>query len=375
MVYVIAHILPCLLLAFLLGCLLAYLLRKVWKDAVVKSFLLPDFRQFARLSDLPNASKFALKSELPTAPDLSGYALKSELPKAPDLAGYALKSELPKGEFLTAEALTPLLAWKSEVGDLSQYARRSEIPDVSQFALKSELPKLPDLSPFALKADLPKPADLSGYALKSEIPAIAPSADMSQYALKSELPRFPDVSGFALKSETTTAPDLTGYVRKADLPDLSGYLRKQDVATLLAEKEQEIAALRAALAHEAADRASEIERLEALLHGNGASVAVNGEPAVVAPPPPIQTEHAKKPDNLQLIWGIGPVLARRLHSLGVHHFSQIAQWTERDVASFQEKLETVPDRIHRDEWIQQAARLQYEANPKEVRPPDARREK
>ena len=60
--------------------------------------------------------KYALKSELPAAPDLSGYALKSELPEEPDLSGYALKSELPT------------------------------VPDLSGYALKSELPAAPDLS-------------------------------------------------------------------------------------------------------------------------------------------------------------------------------------------------------------------------------------
>ena len=120
MLFVISQILPCLLGSLALGAAFGYLFKKLLQNMIPQPDRLPDF---------------------------SHFALKSDLPKAADLGKYALKSELPSGEFLTASALAPVMAWKSEVGDPKAYLRKTELPsgpDLSGYALKSELPKLPD---------------------------------------------------------------------------------------------------------------------------------------------------------------------------------------------------------------------------------------
>ena len=63
------------------------------------------------------------------------------------------------------------------------------------------------------------------------------------------------------------------------------------------------------------------------------------------------------PDDLKLIVGIGPVLERMLHSLGIMTFRQIARWTDREVAEFDAKLPEFPGRIVRDQWVTQARAL------------------
>jgi predicted flap endonuclease-1-like 5' DNA nuclease len=73
-------------------------------------------------------------------------------------------------------------------------------------------------------------------------------------------------------------------------------------------------------------------------------------------PPPILLG-AAEPDDLKLIVGIGPVLERMLHNLGIGTFRQIAHWTERDVAAFDAKLVEFPGRIVRDQWVTQARAL------------------
>jgi predicted flap endonuclease-1-like 5' DNA nuclease len=73
-------------------------------------------------------------------------------------------------------------------------------------------------------------------------------------------------------------------------------------------------------------------------------------------PPPILAG-VGEPDDLKLIVGVGPVLERMLHSLGVATFRQIARWTERDVAEFDAKLPEFPGRIVRDQWVTQARAL------------------
>ena len=73
-------------------------------------------------------------------------------------------------------------------------------------------------------------------------------------------------------------------------------------------------------------------------------------------PPPILMGTAE-PDDLKLIVGIGPVLERMLHNLGISTFRQIARWNRRDIAEFDAKLPEFPGRIVRDQWVTQARAL------------------
>ena len=63
------------------------------------------------------------------------------------------------------------------------------------------------------------------------------------------------------------------------------------------------------------------------------------------------------PDDLKLIVGVGPVLERMLHQLGVATFRQIAYWTPRDIDEFDARLPEFPGRIRRDGWVTQARAL------------------
>ena len=63
------------------------------------------------------------------------------------------------------------------------------------------------------------------------------------------------------------------------------------------------------------------------------------------------------PDDLKLIVGIGPVLERMLHQLGITTYRQIARWSERDVNDFDARLPEFPGRIRRDTWVTQAREL------------------
>ena len=192
---------------------------------------------------------YALKSDVPTAPDLTGYAKTADVNKELDtkadktaLADYALKSELPAMPDLSAYA---------KVTALENYATKQAL---DSYALKTDLP---DLTGYAKKTDLPAPVDLTGYAKKSELPDVSnleTHADhandvkkinetLETYAKKSELP---DISGletkadheadvdklnkaldnkadktaladYALKKDVPAAPDLTAYAKTADL--------------------------------------------------------------------------------------------------------------------------------------------------------------
>jgi predicted flap endonuclease-1-like 5' DNA nuclease len=58
-------------------------------------------------------------------------------------------------------------------------------------------------------------------------------------------------------------------------------------------------------------------------------------------------------DDLKRIRGIGPANEKKLHGLGVYHFSQIAAWTEEN-AKWAGSFMAFPGRIEREEWIAQA---------------------
>ena len=62
------------------------------------------------------------------------------------------------------------------------------------------------------------------------------------------------------------------------------------------------------------------------------------------------------PDDLKKISGVGPALEKKLHSLGVTKFDQVANFSDEDI----EKVDSALDfkgRIQRDDWIGQARSL------------------
>ena len=63
-----------------------------------------------------------------------------------------------------------------------------------------------------------------------------------------------------------------------------------------------------------------------------------------------------EPDNLKKIRGIGPQNERRLHALGIWHFSQIAAWSEDNVKWVGSYL-AFAGRIDREKWVAQARDL------------------
>lgn len=63
-----------------------------------------------------------------------------------------------------------------------------------------------------------------------------------------------------------------------------------------------------------------------------------------------------KSDNLQRLSGVGPKNEKILHSLGIFHFDQIANWTASEVNWVDDHLK-FNGRIGREEWVNQARLL------------------
>jgi predicted flap endonuclease-1-like 5' DNA nuclease len=62
-------------------------------------------------------------------------------------------------------------------------------------------------------------------------------------------------------------------------------------------------------------------------------------------------------DDLTRIKGVGPKLSRLLGELGVTSYSQIAGWSEADIAAIDASLGSFAGRPTRDSWVEQAALL------------------
>ena len=63
---------------------------------------------------------------------------------------------------------------------------------------------------------------------------------------------------------------------------------------------------------------------------------------------------AAEADDLKDIVGVGPFLERKLHSLGIYTFRQIANFTKEDAARVNSIIEFFPGRIEHDHWVSQS---------------------
>ncbi len=66
-----------------------------------------------------------------------------------------------------------------------------------------------------------------------------------------------------------------------------------------------------------------------------------------------------KSDDLTQINGVGPKINETLHSLGIHHFSQIAKFSRENIAWVDNYL-SFKGRIDREDWVGQAKKLAKE---------------
>ena len=60
-------------------------------------------------------------------------------------------------------------------------------------------------------------------------------------------------------------------------------------------------------------------------------------------------------DDLKLIYGVGPVLEKMLHKLGIYYFKQVATWKEADIEWVDDQMEFFKGRIRREDWLGSAA--------------------
>lgn len=76
----------------------------------------------------------------------------------------------------------------------------------------------------------------------------------------------------------------------------------------------------------------------------------------MARPKGLPVPRGGKPDNLQMISGIGPKNEKVLNNLGFYHFDQIAAWTPGQIGWIDDHLK-FHGRVERQRWVRQAILL------------------
>ena len=74
-------------------------------------------------------------------------------------------------------------------------------------------------------------------------------------------------------------------------------------------------------------------------------------------PENLLSEAPSEIDDLKNVKGIGPKFEGLLNSYGIYKFEQLAAFTPRDVEWLAAQLGSFPDRIDRDDWVNQAGIL------------------
>jgi predicted flap endonuclease-1-like 5' DNA nuclease len=70
-------------------------------------------------------------------------------------------------------------------------------------------------------------------------------------------------------------------------------------------------------------------------------------------------------DDLKLIKGIGPNIEEKLNEVGIYNYTQISNFTSKDIEDLTELIKFFPGRIERDNWVGQAYKLLNGNNKKE----------
>ncbi len=87
------------------------------------------------------------------------------------------------------------------------------------------------------------------------------------------------------------------------------------------------------------------------------AVAKGAEDAGNGTRPEMLKKAKGKADDLKQIKGVGPKLEKMLNALGVHHYWQIANWSDEELAWVDDNLEGFRGRASRDDWVAQAKAL------------------
>lgn len=162
---------------------------------------------------------------------LSTYALRTELSEKADASDVTTLRNQMSSKANVSDVYTKAEVYtKSEVSaTVSTLALKSEVPDVTAYAKKTDVPSLVDLSDYAKKSDVSGLVDLSTYAKKSTVDAL--TTQMANKLDKADASEVLGMENYALKAELDV---VDGKVDdKLDVTSATSMLKKADLNTEL----------------------------------------------------------------------------------------------------------------------------------------------
>jgi predicted flap endonuclease-1-like 5' DNA nuclease/1,2-phenylacetyl-CoA epoxidase PaaB subunit len=132
-----------------------------------------------------------------------------------------------------------------------------------------------------------------------------------------------------------------------ELEPLKGRAAEAERLSAKLKELEQLTGLPARLAAAESRIATLIEERDAALQAAKASPSRSARPSKAAD----DSNDPNRPDDLKKIKGIGPVLEKKLASIGVVSFEQIARWTPDEADAVQKQLPELKDRIRRDNWV------------------------
>ena len=180
---------------------------------------------YAKKSELPDISGLETKADHEADVDKLNKALDNKADKTA-LADYALKKDVPAAPDLTAYAKTAdLAAYETSANHKADIDKLNKALEAK--ADVSAIPALPDMSQYALKTDL-KNVDLTGYLTKDDADRLlgekANESELTEYAKKTDLPPVPNLTVYAKVTDVAKALN-----NKADNDALREYAKTADV--------------------------------------------------------------------------------------------------------------------------------------------------
>ena len=285
------------------------------------------------------------------------YAAASEVDDTKDAPKAAKAADAPSAEEKAEdarEAVVEAASLGASDAELTQlgidYAAASEVDDTKD-APKAE--KAADAPTAEEKAEDAREAVVEAASLG------ASDAELTQlgtdYAAASEADDTKDAPKAEKAADAPTAEEKAEDAREAVVEAASLGASDAELTQLGTDY--------AAASEAALDEAGMAAAIAALPAGASAEDRAN---AVGARPTLLKKPRGGKADDLKKIKGIGKVLEGKLNDLGIHHFEQIANWTQKEV-NWVTTFLSFRGRIEREEWIPQAKGL-LSANAQKAEP-------
>lgn len=174
---------------------------------------------------------------------------------------------------------------------------------------------------------------------EQQVEAVKPAPEKKEHKLQTPVPAIPEAKVIAQEAAAENDDAVAEPVKAEE--------------TAIEESSTTIAEVSGDAAAEAIAEPVAIEELPV------AEPVIAKEPEpVVEPglPPLLDAARDGKPDDLLKIKGIGPTLQRKLYTLGVYHYDQLAAWNTDNAVWIGKKL-NFRGRVEREEWVEQAMAL------------------